>query len=71
MTEYDPESNLISINIAKGKIDHVIEIGNFLIHVNKNKAPLLVEILDGGKLIAQLQKLKKQDIIKSVAPVGS
>ncbi|PIR92768.1 hypothetical protein COT99_04450 [Candidatus Falkowbacteria bacterium CG10_big_fil_rev_8_21_14_0_10_43_10] len=70
MVNYDPETNLISIEIAQGRIDHVIELGNFLIHVNKKNAPLLIEILDGGKFIGQLQKFKKEDIIKSVAPAG-
>ncbi len=68
---YDPESNLISINIADGKIDHVIELGNFLIHVNKNKAPLLIEILNGGKFVSQFKKMKKEDIIRSIAPASS
>lgn len=65
---HDPESNLISINIAPGKIDHVIELGNFLIHVNKNKAPLLIEILDGGKFVSQLQGQKKKKIIEAINP---
>ena len=67
MTNYDPETNLISVEIANGKIDRVIELGNFLIHVNKKRAPLLIEILDGGKLIGRLQKLKNKDITRSMA----
>ncbi len=57
---YDPESNIISLEIAAGKIDRVVELGNFLIHVNKNKKPLLVEILDGGRLIGQFSANKKK-----------
>ena len=64
---YDNETNLISIEIAKGKIDHVIELGNFLIHVNKANTPLLLEILDGGKFISQFKKLSKQDVKKIIA----
>ncbi|MFH1326113.1 MAG: DUF2283 domain-containing protein [Candidatus Falkowbacteria bacterium] len=67
---YDPESNLISITIAKGRIDHVIELGNFLIHVNKNQTPLLIEILDGGKFVSQFQNMSKQEIINSVIPAS-
>ena len=63
---YDNETNLISIEIAKGKIDHVIELGNFLIHVNKTNTPLLLEILDGGKFISQFKKLSKQDVEKII-----
>lgn len=65
---YDPESNLVSIKVAGGKIDHVIELGNFLIHVNKSRAPLLIEILDGGKLVSQFKKEKKQSILEAINP---
>jgi uncharacterized protein YuzE len=68
---YDPESNLISLEIASGKVDHVIELGNFLIHVNKNRAPLLIEILDGGKFVSQLAKMEKEKFIESIMPVSN
>jgi len=67
---YDPESNLISIELAKGKIDHALELGNFLIHVDKNKKPLLMEILDGGKFVGQLQKIKKENVLQSMLADG-
>ncbi|MFA6550961.1 MAG: hypothetical protein WCV41_00305 [Patescibacteria group bacterium] len=68
---YDPESNLISLEIAAGKIDHVVELGNFLIHVNKNRTPLLLEILDGGKFVSQLTKAEGKKLIESSIPVGN
>ena len=55
--QYDLESNIISIEIAKGKMDHCIAMGNFLVHMNKQKTPLLIEILDGGKFISQMKKI--------------
>ena len=67
---HDLESNLISIEIAKGKINNVIELGNFLIHVDKNKKPLLVEILDGGKFIGEFKKIQKKDILKTITVDG-
>ncbi len=66
---YDIEANLISWEIAKGKIDHAIEFGNFIIHVSKNKKPLLIEILEASKYKGQLDKLKKEDILAEVAGV--
>jgi len=54
---YDIESNIISVEIAKGKITGCLEVGNFLIHVGKTKSPLLIEILDGGSFISQLRKV--------------
>ncbi len=64
---HDNETNLISIELTKGKIDHCIELGNFLIHVNKNKTPLLIEILDGGKFISQINKSQIKKMAKIVA----
>lgn len=64
---YDPDSNIISLEIASGAIDHVVELGNFLIHVNKNKKPLLLEILDGGRLIGQFSSNQKKLLELTVA----
>lgn len=69
---YDLESNIISIKLAAGKIDHCVEMGNFLIHLSGTKTPLLIEILDGGKFLSQIAKVNKtsapaaQKIIESI-----
>lgn len=55
---YDIESNILSWEISKGKIDHVIELGNFLVHVSKAKKPIMVEILDASNFIGKLDKIK-------------
>lgn len=68
---YDPESNIVSLEIASGKIDHVIELGNFLIHVNKNRAPMLIEILDGGKFVSQFSKGEEKKFIESILPANN
>lgn len=65
---YDPEANIISIELAKGKITHVREIGNFVIHVTKAEKPVLLEILDASKFIGQMDKIKNVRDLKQVAP---
>lgn len=62
---YDPESNILRVDIAKGTVDYVIEAGNFLIHVNKRRAPLFIEILDGGSFIGQLQRINPDALLAS------
>ncbi len=64
---YEPESNIISIEIASGKIDNTIEMGNLIIHLTKNKKPVLIEILDGGKFIPNLNKITQNKKIKTIA----
>ena len=48
---FDPEANIICWEIAKGEINHVREIGNFIIHVSSKGKPILVEILDASKFV--------------------
>ena len=70
--QYDSESNLISLEVAKGEISHTKEFGNFIIHVSSAGKPILVEILDATKFIGQLDKLKikKPSDIKKAIPVN-
>ncbi|MFC1678187.1 DUF2283 domain-containing protein [Patescibacteria group bacterium] len=73
---YDPEANILCWEVAKGKIDHVREFGNFIIHLSKSGKPILIEILDASKFINQYEKVKNiKDMknmrdIKKVVPVN-
>ncbi len=67
---YDPESNIISWEIAKGKINHAKEIGNFIIHVSKTGKPILIEILEASSFINQFDKIKNIKDIKKVLPIN-
>jgi len=64
--EYDLEANIISLEIAKGKINHAKEIGNFIIHLSKTGKPILLEILDASKFIEQFNKIKIPKNIKNL-----
>lgn len=57
---YDPETNIACVEVSTGKIDHCIELGNFIIHVSKTKKPILIEILDASKFIGQFNKGSKE-----------
>lgn len=58
---YDPESNIISWEIAGGEIDHVWEFSNFIIHVSRHNKPILIEILDASRFMGQMEKLKSEN----------
>ena len=66
---YDPESNIISWEVAKGKISHAKELGNLIIHVSKSGKPIIIEILDASSFISQFDKIKDIKDIKKVLPV--
>ena len=55
---YDAESNILSIELAKGKISHAREFGNFIVHLSDAGKPILIEILDASKFIGQIDKIK-------------
>jgi len=55
---YEPEANLISIDVARGQIYNTVEMGNFIIHISKAGKPILIEILDASKFVGQIEKIK-------------
>ncbi|MBU0647104.1 DUF2283 domain-containing protein [Patescibacteria group bacterium] len=61
---YDIESNLISLELAKDPINHTIEFGDFIIHLSKTKKPILIEILNASKFIGKMDKLKRLESFK-------
>ena len=63
---YDSESNIISIELAKGEIDHAREFGNFIIHLSPAGKPILIEILNASKFVGQIENLKKPKEIKEL-----
>ena len=70
---YDEESNLISFEIAKGKISYAKDFGNVIIHFSKSKKPILIEMLDASKFAGQFEQIKNLKEIKrtrKVLPVG-
>lgn len=68
---YDPEANIICWEIGKGKITHVSEFGNFIIHLSDAKKPILIEILDASKFMGQFDKIKNISDIKKILPTVS
>ena len=67
---YDPEANIISWEIGKGKITHTSEFGNFIIHLSVAKKPILIEILDASKFIGQFDKIKNIKDLKNIIPAN-
>jgi len=67
---YDEETNILSWEIANGKINHVREFGSFIIHLSKAGKPILIEILDASKFIGQFDKIKNIKDIKKMMPVN-
>ncbi len=64
---YDNESNILSWEISKDPISHAAEFGSFIIHLSKNKKPVLIEVLDASKFIGQMEKLNKLEKLGKIS----
>ena len=63
---YDPEADILSWEITGRPIEYAKEIGNVVIHFNKNHSPVLIEILEATKLLTSaLGILEKSGITLS------
>lgn len=67
---YDQESNLLSIEVAKGAISHAREFGNFIVHLSSSGKPILVEILEADKFVKQFDKVKIIKDLKEAMPAN-
>jgi hypothetical protein len=63
---YDSEANLISWEVARGKISHARRFGNLIVHLSSSGKPLLIEMLDASKFIGQFDKLNNIKNIKEL-----
>jgi uncharacterized protein YuzE len=65
---YEPEVNVLKIEIKKVKIYDTAELGNFIIHLDKNLKPFYIEILNAKNFLLKTnQSVLKQ--IKELAVV--
>lgn len=48
---YEPEADVLRIEIRKGKLYDTIELGNFIIHLDKNLKPLYMEIIKAKEFL--------------------
>jgi uncharacterized protein YuzE len=57
-SHYDPDSNIVRLEITSGEIAYAKEINGTILHMNTTGLPVYIEILDAGSLITKLGKLK-------------
>ena len=59
---YEPEADVLRIEIKKGKLYDTIELGNFIIHLDKNLKPLYMEILKAKEFLLRTN----QSVLKQI-----
>jgi len=63
---FDIEANVLSIELAKGKISNTKEFGNFIIHLSANGKPILIEILNASNLTKKFDLIKELESVKGL-----
>jgi uncharacterized protein YuzE len=59
---YEPEADVLRIEIRKGKIYDTLELGNFIIHLDKNLKPFYMEILNAKDFLLKTN----QSVLKEI-----
>lgn len=65
---YDKSEDILTIQLAKKKVDDAYETGNMIVHVTESREPVLLEIFDATKFIMDINKTlpaKTRDLLSS------
>ena len=59
---YEPEADILTLEVSRDKIDFAEEVGNFVVHFDKKKTPVLLEILEASKFLKLAGMILKKGI---------
>ncbi len=68
---YDSESDILAWEVGAGMIAYGTELGNVIVHFNKNHAPVLVEVLEATKLLTNALGILEKSGIAVPKPMPS
>lgn len=63
--KYDSDADVLSVVLKdKGKLSHAEEIGDVVVHLDKNGSPLFLEVLNASKIIPKMvQAMAKGEVV--------
>jgi len=63
--KYDEEADVLTVVVAeKGKLSYAEELGDIIVHFDKNGKPLFMEILNASKIVPlMVQGLAKKEVV--------
>lgn len=65
---YEPEADVLRIEISKKPIDYAKEMGNFVVHFSPQGLPVYLEILEAKKFLFQTKQILEKTKISKFAP---
>ena len=57
---YDPEADVLGVEVSKQPIDYAREMGNIIVHFTEKGSPVYLEILEAKKFILQTERVLKK-----------
>lgn len=54
--KYDPDADVLAIEISKEPFDYAEEVGDFVVHFTKKGKPVYVEILNAHRFLRDATK---------------
>lgn len=51
---YDKDADVLSVLLRNEPFDHAIEVGDFVVHVNKKDKPVYLEVLNAKKFLKEM-----------------
>ena len=67
---YEPEADVLMWEVGNKKIDFAKEIGNVVVHFDKQDEPVLIEILEASKFLFQAKNLLAKSPNRNFALAG-
>ena len=64
--KYNKTDDVLTIEYSQDKIDDAFEGSDMLIHINKQKEPVLIEIFKAAEFLNQAAKTMPNDLKKQV-----
>ncbi len=65
--KYDPESNVLSVTISQKPYDYAEEMGDFIVHFDKNNKPVYIEILNANKFLKKAVNTLSKETQKTIS----
>lgn len=54
--KYSKEEDVLLVEVSDEPIEHAEEVGSIIVHFTKDEKPVLLEILDASKFLAEAAK---------------
>jgi len=66
---YEPEADIVRVEVSKKNIDHATEVGPVIVHMGEGHTPVYLEILDATRFLKMVKRFLPKDKQAEIAGV--